>query len=85
MDSALLPANTRQPLTAGFDIGGSIEAYADCPGLQDEDSIFVWVGSGANQRLALTITQADFAGKHRKLSKNRCECVFEITEEMLKN
>ncbi|WP_425391312.1 hypothetical protein [Ekhidna sp.] len=83
LDSVLLPANARQLLTEGFDIGGSVEAYADCPGLQEGDSIFVWVETGVNQRLALTLTQTDFAGKHRELSKNRCECVFEVTDEML--
>lgn len=83
LDSVLLPANSRQLLTKGFDIGGSVEAYADCPGLQADDSVFVWIGTGVNQRLALTLTQTDFAGKHRELSKNRCECVFEITDEML--
>jgi hypothetical protein len=80
LDSVLLPVNSRQLLIGGFDIGGSVEAYADCPGLQEDDSVFVWVESG---RLALTLTQTDFVGKHREISKNRCECVFEITDEML--
>lgn len=83
LDSVLLQTNARQLLTEGFDIGGSVEAYVDCPGLQENDSIFVWVGTGVNQRLALTLTQTDFVGKHREISKNRCECVFEITDELL--
>ena len=83
LDRVLLPVNARQLLNKGFDIGGSVEAYVDCPGLQKEDSIFVWVGTGASQRLALTLTQTDFADKLREISKNRCDCVIEITDEML--
>ena len=83
LDSALLQNNAKQLLTEGFDIGGSIEAYVNCPGLQESDSIFVWIGTGVDRRLALTLTQTDFADKHHKISKNSCECVFEITDDML--
>ena len=83
LDSVLLQRSGRQLLTESFDIGGSIDAYVDCPGLQEGDSIFAWVGSQDSRRLALTITQTDFAGKHRELSKNSCECVFEITDDLL--
>jgi len=83
LDSAVLASNARQLLTEGFDIGGSVESYVDCPGLEEEDSIFVWTETGSSHHLALTITQNDFADKHRKLSKNSCECLFEITDEML--
>ena len=83
LDSVLLQRGSRELLIESFDIGGSIDAYVDCPGLEEGDSIFVWVGTEDSRRLALTITQTDFAGKHRELSKNRCECVFEITGDLL--
>ncbi|GEM_PF-5454649 len=83
LDSAIIPVNGRQLLNGGFDIGGSVEAFTDCPGLEEGDSIFVWVRDGASQRLALTITKDNFVGTHREISNDQCECVFEITDSLL--
>ena len=84
LDSAWVKTNARQLLTEGFDVGGSVEAYRDCPGyLEEEDTIFVFKRSGADLELTLTITQRDFDNTYRKISKSRCECVLEITDTTL--
>ena len=84
LDSAVVAAGSRQMLTEGFDIGGTVEAYIDCPGYMEEgDTIFVFTSTRNTWTQASYITQSDFKGRHRKLSKSRCECLLELTDDML--
>lgn len=84
LDSAVIAPNARQLLNEGFDVGGDIRAYEDCPGyLEEGDTIFVITEPSTTSQIVLRITQSDFKDKYRKRSKNSCECVLEITQDML--
>lgn len=83
-DSTLVAPNSRQVLFEGFDIGGTIDQFADCPGFPEEgDTLFIQVVGQESEGFQYELTQSDFEGKYRELSKGSCECVFEITQELL--
>jgi hypothetical protein len=84
LDSSVLAPNNRQLLNEGFDIGGDVGAYNDCPGyLEEGDTIYVWLKDQGSYELVLQITQENFANTYRKLSKSSCECIYVITQDMV--
>lgn len=87
-DSVVLNSKDRIRIAEGFDIGGDVRAYSDCPGYPMEgDTLFVGVLNDDEVEKILAITNSS-DWEYKVISKDRagggaCKCTFEITDEML--
>lgn len=87
-DRTLLESKEDIRIAEGFDIGGSVEAFEDCPGYPLEgDEIIIGVLKDDQVDELVRITSKT-EWRYKVTSRDRsgaglCKCIFEITDEML--
>jgi len=87
-DSTVLDTKSSTLIADGFDIGGSVDAFSDCPGFPFAgDTIRIGVVSNNEVITKLLVTDQN-NWKFKIIDKSRsgggtCKCTLEITEDMI--